>query len=149
MRGCLRNGWRGGLGHGWPRGRIHSVSAGIAWLPFAGVAEAVFTNAALHWVLDGERLFASLHAALAPGGRLEAQCGGGENLMRLRARADGLRASAPYAAHFADWRDPWRFDDVATAEARLRRAGFIDVRAWIEEAPTRFADEHAWRAFVA
>ncbi|HEU4571151.1 MAG TPA: methyltransferase domain-containing protein, partial [Candidatus Limnocylindrales bacterium] len=42
--------------------------------------DAVFSNAVFHWIADHERLFATLHAALAPGGRLEAQCGGAGNV---------------------------------------------------------------------
>jgi trans-aconitate 2-methyltransferase len=38
--------------------------------------DAVFSNAVFHWVLDQDRLFARIHAALQPGGVLVAGCGG-------------------------------------------------------------------------
>ena len=42
--------------------------------------DAAFSNATFHWVHDHERLFAGLHRALNPGGRLVAQCGGIGNI---------------------------------------------------------------------
>src|SRR3954471_24568760 len=37
--------------------------------------DAVLSTATFHWIADHDRLFAALHAALRPGGRLVAQCG--------------------------------------------------------------------------
>jgi SAM-dependent methyltransferase len=124
------------------------VRADLAALPFAGAADAVFSNAALHWVLDPGRLYASLFTALKPGGRLEAQCGGGPNLARQRARLDVLRASEAFAPYFEDWRAPWRFDDEAAAVMHLRAAGFTGISTSLVAAPTRFENEAAWREFV-
>ena len=59
------------------RGRVTFVQADAAALPIAGRADAIFSTATFHWVLDHDRLFRSLFAALTPGGRLVAQCGGG------------------------------------------------------------------------
>src|SRR5207244_8478409 len=46
--------------------------------------DAIFSNAVFHWVPDHDRLFARLHAALRPGGRLVAQCGGHGNIAKVR-----------------------------------------------------------------
>jgi trans-aconitate 2-methyltransferase len=45
--------------------------------------DAVFSNAVFHWVPDHPRLWARLHEALKPGGRLVAQCGGEGNIARV------------------------------------------------------------------
>ncbi len=47
--------------------------------------DAVLSTATFHWIGDHERLFANLHAALKPGGRLVAQCGGAGNVARDQA----------------------------------------------------------------
>jgi trans-aconitate 2-methyltransferase len=44
--------------------------------------DAAFSNAVFHWIPDHARLFARIHAALRPGGRLIAQCGGAGNIAR-------------------------------------------------------------------
>ena len=78
-------------------GRVWFVRADGAGLPLRGAADVIFSTATFHWILDHDRLFRSLHAALAPGGRLVAQCGGGPNLARLIARMSALAAEPAYA----------------------------------------------------
>ena len=73
-------------------GRVVLTQADAARLPFTRVADAIFSTATFHWVLDHDALFASLLAALKPGGRLVAQCGGGPNIARLVARTSRLIA---------------------------------------------------------
>jgi trans-aconitate 2-methyltransferase len=97
--------------------------------------DVVFSTATFHWVLDHDRLFSSLHNALAPGGRLVAQCGGEGNVAE-HARAIATVASRPeFASHFGDMTMMWNFASPAETEERLRRAGFVDVRCWLEDKP--------------
>jgi trans-aconitate 2-methyltransferase len=107
--------------------------------------DAIFSNATFHWIPDHEALFAALFRSLGPGGQLVAQCGGRGNIDRFRVLADEVAFAEPFAQHFADWRGPWNYaDDLATAE-RLARAGFVDVRTWLE--PKSVTPEDP-RAFV-
>jgi trans-aconitate methyltransferase len=57
--------------------------------------DAILSTATFHWVLDHELLFQRLHAALKPGGRLLAQCGGEGNIDVLRAHANDVLARLP------------------------------------------------------
>lgn len=98
--------------------------------------DVVFSNATLHWVLDHDALFVRLHDALAPGGRLVAQCGAHGNVSRVRAAAMAVAREEPYAPCFAGFREPWTFATPAETEPRLQRAGFADVRVWTVERPT-------------
>ena len=97
--------------------------------------DAVFSNAVFHWIADHERLFERLFAALRPGGRLVAQCGGAGNVERFHRAADAVGSESPYAAYLADWTGPWNFAGPDETAARLRRAGFVDVEAWLEPRP--------------
>ena len=122
----------------------HLISAASScwWLPICKIFpskecfDGIFSTAAFHWVLDHGRLFRSLFHALRPGGWLHAQCGGGPNLARLRIRTDELAATTKYAPYFADFREPWTFNDAETAAAMLRRAGFTEVSTSLEPALT-------------
>ena len=125
------------------------VLADLVDLPFAEAFDVVFSTATFHWVLDHDRLFANLFRALRPGGRVRAQCGGGANLARVLARANALAREPEYATEFAGWNRPSNFASAEETQARLARAGFADVRAWIEPAPVTFADADAFRTFVA
>ncbi len=128
--------------------RVSFVTCDLLALPGDLRADAIFSTATLHWVLDHDRLFATLHRALNPGGQLVAQCGGAGNLAQVRARADGWFRSPPLAPHFEGWDGPWEFADPATTADRLRRAGFVDIDTGLQDAPTPFPDPVEYRAFL-
>jgi SAM-dependent methyltransferase len=65
------------------RGLDARVARGEA-LPFAAEFDAVFSNAALHWMRDADAVLASVHRALRPGGRFVAEMGGAGNVAAIR-----------------------------------------------------------------
>ncbi|MHB8233617.1 MAG: class I SAM-dependent methyltransferase [Solirubrobacteraceae bacterium] len=97
--------------------------------------DAVLSTATFHWIADHQRLFARLHAALRPGGRLVAQCGGEGNIDQLRAVANEVRAREPYARHFEDWQPPWNYAGPQETQTRLLEAGFVEAETWLQPAP--------------
>ena len=129
-------------------GRVHVACADAAALPVAGRAEAIFSTATFHWVLDHPALFRSLFQALAPGGRLVAQCGGGPNIRRVHDRCDVLMRQPPFAPHYAAWHDPWEFAGAETTAQRLTDAGFVDVETSLVYSPVVQPDAAAYREFV-
>jgi len=108
--------------------------------------DAILSTATFHWIADHERLFARLHAALRPGGRLLAQCGGEGNIDVLRGVAHAVLEREPYAAHFRDWQPPWNYAGSAITRKRLLAAGFTAAECWLQPAPQR--PEHP-REFLA
>lgn len=130
--------------------RVELLCADLLALDLAAAADVVFSTATFHWVLDHPRLFAVLRRALRPGGRLLAQCGGGDNLRQVKARAARLIAASPQLRpHFAGWSPPWEYADAETTRRRLHDAGFVDVDTSVEAAPTVFDDGETYRAFLA
>jgi trans-aconitate 2-methyltransferase len=97
--------------------------------------DAAFSNAVFHWIPDHERLFQRLSAALKPGARLVAQCGGKGNIDAFRRLADEVAAEPPYAEHMAGFRGPWNYASPEDTEALLTAAGFDDVRCWLQPWP--------------
>jgi trans-aconitate 2-methyltransferase len=102
--------------------------------------DVVFSNATFHWIADHDALFAALHRALKPGGRLLAQCGGRGNIDRFRRMADEVAREEPYAEYFQDWVGPWNYADAPETADRLRNAGFIEVKTWLGQRPTPLED---------
>lgn len=128
--------------------RAGLVACDFLNLPFDEAFDGIVSTAAFHWVLDHDRLFANLRRALAPGGWLEAQCGGGPNLAMLRERANALAAKAKFAGFFAGFREPWLYQYAEQAAEGLRRAGFVGVETSIEAAPTVLANAGEYKEFV-
>ena len=106
--------------------------------------DAVFSNATFHWVIDHERLFARLYAALRPGGAIEAQCGGQGNVAELESAILNLEGDERFAPYLRTLPSPWYFASVADTEARLERAGFTGVRAWVEDVVVRPPDPRSY-----
>lgn len=97
--------------------------------------DAILSTATFHWIADHDRLFERLHAALVPGGRLVAQCGGEGNIKILRGKVGALLDRDPYAAHFRDWRAPWNYAGAGETRERLLSAGFAEAECWLQPAP--------------
>jgi trans-aconitate 2-methyltransferase len=97
--------------------------------------DAAFSNAVFHWIADHERLFQRLSAALRPGARLVAHCGGKGNIDAFRRLADEVAAEPPYAEHMSDFKGPWNYAAPEDTEALLAAAGFDEVRCWLEPWP--------------
>lgn len=91
-------------------------------LPFEAEFDAVFSNAALHWMRPPEAVIAGVWRALEPGGRFVGELGGAGNI------ASVLAALAPLlAGHGIDLAaaSPWYFPDEAEYRGRLEQAGFV------------------------
>jgi trans-aconitate 2-methyltransferase len=116
-------------------GRATVLHGDLAELELDEPVDAVFSNAVFHWIPDHERLFARLHAALKPGGRLIAQCGGKGNIDAFHALAAEVARAEPFAAHLGGWRGPWNFAGAEETRDRLEAAGFEDVETSLEDWP--------------
>jgi trans-aconitate 2-methyltransferase len=130
-------------------GRVAFICADLQQLPFREQCDGIFSTATFHWVKDHPRLFASLYSVLTPGGWLAAQCGGGPNLARLRARAAEMLVLPKYAHYFKDWVEPWEFATADVTAERLRSAGFVEVKTWTEPAGFVLPDEDTFRQYLA
>lgn len=123
-------------------GRVELVEADLTRpLPLGGVpVDAIVSTAALHWVLDHDRLFRHLAAALRPGGRLVAQCGGEGNI-------DTVVSALRHLGRFEP--SPWLFATPDDTRRRLEGAGFTGVDAWLHEEPTPFDGDDSLHTFLA
>lgn len=98
-----------------------------------GQFDAVFSNAALHWMLDPDAVASGIFTALRPGGRFVGEMGGAGNLARLR-RA--LRDELTARGYAMPARDPAWYAGVEEFTRLYHIAGFEEVRAELIERPT-------------
>ena len=120
--------------------------ADLAELELPEPVDLVFSTATFHWVLDHENLFRRIHAALRPGGRLVAQCGGAGNVAGLAKAIAEAAADPEIASHFQGMSAMWNFASPEETEARLEQAGFDEIHCDLAPKPVR--PEHP-REYVA
>jgi trans-aconitate 2-methyltransferase len=88
--------------------------------------DAILSTATFHWIPDHDRLFERLFAALRPGGRIVAQCGGVGNVVGVQNAIDAVAEPA-----LEGWPGPWNFQSPGDTADRLERIGFTAVRTWL------------------
>jgi trans-aconitate 2-methyltransferase len=117
--------------------RASYLVADLSELEVDEPVDLIFSTATFHWILDHDRLFERLRAALRPGGRLVAQCGGEGNVAE-HARVIATVAARPqFAEHFSEMTGIWNFASPGQTEAKLRSAGFDEARCWLEPKPVQ------------
>ncbi|MGH2341403.1 class I SAM-dependent methyltransferase [Segnochrobactraceae bacterium EtOH-i3] len=116
------------------RGRGLTVLEQDAHAPFGTERfDAVFSNAALHWMRDPEIVIANVFQALKPGGRFVAEQGGFGNVAAVvTALCDALEA----AGLSERARCPWDFPSATLQRQRLEAADFRVVSARLIPRPT-------------
>ena len=92
-----------------------------ARLPFREEFDAVFSNAALHWIRPPEAVARGVFAALRPGGRFVGELGGRGNIDAIRG---ALAAALPAHGLDFDDLDPWYFPGEKQYSRLLQDAGF-------------------------
>jgi trans-aconitate 2-methyltransferase len=112
-----------------------AIVGDLAKLELDEEVDAIFSAAVFHWILDHDALFARLRAALRQGGRLAAQCGGEGNIDAFRAAGEEVATREPYVEFLGDIEGLWNYAAPEETEARLRAAGFGDVRCRLEPWP--------------
>jgi len=123
--------------------RVEVYAVDLLELEVTQPFDAILSTATFHWIGDHERLFARLHAALRPGGRLSAQCGGHGNIADVQAAIDAVDHPA-----LRGWSGPWTFATPDETGARLRAAGFTDVWTWLQPWRVEPADPREYFATV-
>ncbi len=116
-------------------------------LSFRAAFDAVFSNAALHWMPDAEAVVAGVARALKPGGRFVGEMGGHGNVASIVvALHAALRAHGTAPGHAFHW-----FFPTASDYARLlERHGFVVRCAELIPRPTRLPTGMAgWLATFA
>jgi len=100
-------------------------------LPFDREFDAVFTNAALHWIPDLDAALRGIRRALRPAGRFVGECGGHGNVAAISTalRAVGRR-------HGVDVHMPWHYPAAAEFTRRLAAAGFTPASVDVIPRPT-------------
>ena len=106
-------------------------------LSFSAEFDAVFSNAALHWIPEAEQVVAGIARALKAGGRFVAEFGGKGNVRHAVAALEkGLTAvgASPEGVN------PWYYPSIAEYSALLEKHDLEVRQALLFDRPTPLAD---------
>jgi trans-aconitate 2-methyltransferase len=109
---------------------------------------AVFSTATFHWITITTSSSRRLHAALRPGGKLVAQCGGTGNVAKHAEAIVAVATRPEFIEHFQGLQMMWNFAPPEETEERLRNAGFDQVRCWLEDKPVQPEDPYVFTTTV-
>ncbi|MGI8989867.1 MAG: class I SAM-dependent methyltransferase [Bryobacteraceae bacterium] len=101
--------------------------------------DAVFSNAALHWIREPERVIACIAKALRTGGRFVAEFGGKGNVQAVVA---AMAEAMPGA------KSPWYFPSIGEYAPLLERHGLEVVSARLFDRPTPLDGEDGMRDWL-
>ncbi|WP_155590752.1 class I SAM-dependent methyltransferase [Lysinibacillus cavernae] len=107
--------------------------------------DAVFSNAALHWMKEPDLVIGKVYKALNNGGRFVAEMGGQGNIASivwaLQTSMEELKL--PYIEHYF----PWYFPSAEEYQSKLENAGFHVEMITLYERPTPLQGQgglHNW-----
>ncbi|GIP44476.1 hypothetical protein J45TS6_29350 [Paenibacillus sp. J45TS6] len=99
--------------------------------------DAVFSNAALHWMKNAEDVVQCVHDALRPGGRFVAEFGGQHNVGTV---VQAISEVLMEQGIDAGTRSPWYFPSIGEYSVLLERHGFRVTYALHFDRPTPMQD---------
>lgn len=113
-------------------------------LDFDAEFDAVFTNAALHWMKNASGVAEGVRRALKPGGRFVGEFGGAGNVRTIRT---AVRVAVAARGIDPDTVDPWYFPTPEAYSSILQGAGFSVRSAQLIDRPTPLpGDIDGWLA---
>ena len=94
-------------------------------LTFQAEFDMVFSNAALHWIVDQKAVLAGVQRSLKPGGRLLFQMAGKGNAKDVLSIIKELADVEPWKGIFHKMAFPYGFYDPEEYRAFLQEAGLV------------------------
>lgn len=122
--------------------KLSFVLADASSFRFDEPFDAIFSNAVLHWVKNGEPAVAAISAALKPGGRFVAEFGGKGNIVSILAALDTV-----FGAEALE-RCPWWFPSIGEYATLLERYGLEVRQAFLFDRPTPVEGENGMEDWI-
>jgi trans-aconitate 2-methyltransferase len=118
--------------------------------------DVVFSNAALHWVLDHRKAFQNFWEMLktmedssgSNGSQLLIQCGGYGNLQQTITVLERIAHSDSFKAYFVNWKQPWYFAKPDDTDALLQEIGYTDRTTYLHSDRVFFSNRRIYAKFI-
>jgi trans-aconitate 2-methyltransferase len=110
--------------------------------------DVIFSNSALHWILDQEGVFSHFWHVLKPNGELLIEYGGHGNVERPLSVIFKLIQSDQFKEHFVNWKQSWYFPKPDETERLLQKARYRDIQVNLSKRTTSFSDGAEFAIFA-
>jgi trans-aconitate 2-methyltransferase len=110
--------------------------------------DVIFSNAALHWILNQEDLFSHFWQLLKSNGELLIEYGGHGNIERALTVIFKIMQSDQFKEHFVNWKQSWYFPKPDETERLLQKARFRDIQVSLSKRTISFSDGDGFAIFV-
>ena len=111
--------------------------------------DVIFSNSAIHWILDQDGLFSHFWQLLKPnGGELLIECDGHGSLDNAAHIAFKKMQSDQFKGYFANWKQSWYFPKPDDTERLLQKIGFRDIQINLSDRTMVYPDLESFLLFV-
>ena len=118
--------------------------------------DVIFSNAALHWILNHDAVFShfwqllkSSNGASGDGGELLIECAGGDdNLAGMLALIFKTLQYDQFKEYFVNWKQSWHYPKPDETERLLQKSGFKSIQMNLSHRTAYFSDLQSFAIFV-
>lgn len=111
---------------------VQSDVSDVTTKEIGGQVDAIFSNAALHWVTNAEAAVIAMSTVLRPGGRFVAELGGKGNVEQIVSAANKVTGGKTT--------NPWYFPSISEYSSLLEAHGMEVTGATLFDRPTKLQD---------
>lgn len=117
-------------------------------MDFSEEFDVIFSNAALHWILDHRKLLAASYRALKPEGKLLWNFAGQGNCSNFFAVVGDLMKQPPYQTFFQNFSWPWYMPSLEEYRSLVEQTGFSNIQVTEQNADRFFPDADSMIAWI-
>jgi trans-aconitate methyltransferase len=110
--------------------------------------DVIFSNAALHWILNHQKLFNTFFELLNQNGQLLIQCGGYGNLKKAISIFNKIKDSEKFKDYFKEWKEEWYFPKPSNTEKLLNEIGYNNIKVYLSEASISFVNKSSYSLYL-
>ena len=119
---------------------LHFRQQDVTELDYEAEFDVIFSNAALHWVKNHDKLLAGCYRALKKDGKIRFNFAADGNCSHLYSVVKMVMRKEPFKEEFADFVWPWYMPAVEEYETLVGKTGFSEVKVWGENRDRYFDD---------
>ena len=114
------------------RHNLAFLQADINELNYKNEFDVIFSNAALHWIMDHTQLLQNVRRALKPGGIARFNFAAAGNCANFFEVVRHVMADESFSGYFSQFEWPWYMPTIADYDALVSRSSFSEARVWGE-----------------